>query len=45
MSARAFDLMIPGAARSGEVIVANQRGARWAAINLSTTAWTVPGER
>ena len=40
MSARALELVIPGAARSGEV-----RGARWAAINLSAMAWTVPEDR
>ena len=40
MGARALELVIPGAARSGEV-----RGACWATINLSAMAWTVPGER
>ena len=40
MSARGLELVIPGAARSGEV-----RGARWAAINVGAMAWTVPGER
>lgn len=40
MAARALELLILTAARSGEVL-----GARWQELNLAGGIWTVPGER
>lgn len=39
-SARALDLLVLTAARSGEI-----RGARWSEFDLKQKVWTVPGER
>ena len=39
-SARALELLILTAARSGEV-----RGATWEEIDLDKALWTIPGER
>ena len=40
VSARALELLILTAARSGEI-----RGATWQEVDLDKALWTIPGER